>query len=60
MWDVREVKIIPLIISATGIIPKALHESIRMLNLPPTMYIAMQRAVVLQTTSIVRSFLEEF
>jgi len=36
--------VIPLVLSTTGIIPNKLHETFKMLNLRPDLYILMQEA----------------
>ena len=38
--------IIPLVLSTSGMIPNELHESLKLLNLPPALYIVMQKAVI--------------
>ncbi|KAI5731395.1 hypothetical protein M8J77_009341 [Diaphorina citri] len=59
IWHQNTVKILPIIISATGVIPKTLHESLKILNLNKNMYIQMQKSVIINTCSIVRRFLNE-
>jgi hypothetical protein len=49
--------IIIIIISATGIIPNSLSQSLKRLNLHPNTYIQMQKVVILGTCSTVRNFL---
>lgn len=56
-WGVKTVKTIPITISTTGVIPKNLHSSLRYLNIPPGIYIQLQKAVILNTCRIVRKFL---
>jgi hypothetical protein len=51
------VQVVPIVISATGIIPKSLSQSLKRLNLHPNTYIQMQKLVILGTCSIVRNFL---
>jgi hypothetical protein len=53
------VYIIPLVLSTTIIIPRKSHESLKLLNLAPAVYVIMQKAVILSTCSIVRKFLAE-
>jgi hypothetical protein len=48
---------VPIVISATGIIPKSLSQSLKRLNLHPNTYIQMQKVAILGTCSIVRNFL---
>lgn len=57
IWHQNKVVIVPIIISATGIIPKQLHEGIRTLNLNPNIYINIQKTVIINTCTLVRRFL---
>jgi hypothetical protein len=57
MWKQDAVQVVPILISATGIIPKSLSQSLKRLNLHPNTYIQMQKVVILGTCSIVRNFL---
>jgi hypothetical protein len=57
MWKQSRVSIIPLVISGIGLIPHKLHDSIKQLDLPPSTYIEMQKATIINTCSIVRKFL---
>jgi hypothetical protein len=57
MWKQDAVQMVPIVISATGIIPKSLSQSLKRLNLHPNTYIQMQKVVILGTCSIVRNFL---
>jgi len=41
VWEVEDVKMVPFEISTTGIIPKCLHESIKLLELSSTSFILM-------------------
>lgn len=56
MWHQERVTIIPLIISATGVTPKTLISNLSKLGIVNKIA-AIQKAVILSTTSIVRSFL---
>jgi hypothetical protein len=56
MWKQDAVRVVPIVISATGIIPKSLSQSLRRLSLHPNTYIQMQE-VVFGTCPIVRNFL---
>lgn len=56
-WKVNKVSIIPIVISATGVIPHSLHQSICKLNLPQNIYIKMQKSVILSTCNIVRKYI---
>jgi hypothetical protein len=57
MWKQDAVQVVPIVISATGIIPKSLSQSLARLNLHPNTYIQMLTVVILGTCSIVRNFL---
>lgn len=57
MWHQDIVKIVPIIISSTGLIPKTLHDSLKGLELPSNLYIPMQKAVILHTCNITRQVL---
>ncbi|CAH2106131.1 unnamed protein product [Euphydryas editha] len=57
LWKLQKVTIVPIVLSTTGVIPKQLHQSIKTLNLPPNIYILIQKAVILNTCRIVRKFL---
>jgi hypothetical protein len=46
------VQVVPIVISATGIIPKSLSQSLKRLNLHPNTYIQIQKVVILGTCSI--------
>lgn len=56
MWHLEDVRIVPVIISATGIVPKSLLRSLDELELRRELH-SIQKAVVLGTCSIVRKFL---
>lgn len=57
MWHQDIVKIIPIIVSSTGLIPKSLHDSLKGLELPPKLYIPIQKTVILHTCNITRQVL---
>ena len=59
IWQMKTAYIIPLVLSTTCIIPNKLHESLKLLNPHPVLYILMQKAVTLNTCRIVRKFLAE-
>ncbi|KAL0838863.1 hypothetical protein ABMA28_016889 [Loxostege sticticalis] len=59
IWNLDKVYIVPLVLSSTGVIPKHLHHSIKLLDLPQNAYITMQKAAILNTCRIVRRFLQE-
>jgi hypothetical protein len=59
IWKQNTVKVFPIVISSTGVIPKSLSQSLKRLNLHPITYIRlqMQKSAILGTCSIVRNFL---
>lgn len=57
MWDVDFVKIIPLVLSATGIIPRCLKENLEILGIKKNTAQVMQKSVILNTTRIIRKVL---
>ncbi|KAI5720807.1 hypothetical protein M8J77_011910 [Diaphorina citri] len=57
MWRLEKVEIVPIILSATGIIPKNLHQSLQDLGIQKNVFMLLQKAVILNTTRIVRKFL---
>lgn len=59
VWDMNKVYIVPLVISTTGVIPTILHHNLKLLNLNSTLFIKMQKAVILNICRIVRKFLDE-
>lgn len=56
-WNATDVKTIPIIMSSTGVVPKTLHTSLNTLDLPKSIYMLLQKAVILNTCRIVRKFL---
>jgi hypothetical protein len=59
IWELNMTYIIQLVIFTMSIIPNKLHESLKLLNLHPTLDILMQAAVIFNTCCIVRKFLAE-
>jgi hypothetical protein len=57
MWKQNTVKVIPIVITSTGVIPKSLSQSLKRLDLQPNTYIQMQKYVIFGTCLIVRNFL---
>jgi hypothetical protein len=56
-WKQKAAKVIPIVISSTGVISKSLSQSLTRLNLHPNTYIQLQKSVILGTCSVVRNFL---
>jgi len=57
MWKQKAARVIPIVISSTGVVPKSLSQSLTRLNLHPNTYIQLQKSVIVGTCSIVRNFL---
>ncbi|CAH2019234.1 unnamed protein product [Acanthoscelides obtectus] len=57
MWEMGNVSIIPVIIGATGEIPRKLHKSLEKLQLHPKIYLQLQKAALLGTCRTVRRVL---
>lgn len=57
MWNMRKVTIVPVILSALGVIPKSLRTSLKKIGIDYKVHTKMQKAVLLHTAGIVRSFL---
>jgi len=60
MWKMSKVYIVPLIISATGIVPNSLLKNLELLKLSQNLVIEIQKSVILNTCSIVRKFLNDY
>ncbi|XP_071052122.1 uncharacterized protein [Onthophagus taurus] len=54
MWNVESVRILPVVIGATGEVPMKLHESLKEMGVAPELYRRLQKAVVLQTCAGIR------
>jgi hypothetical protein len=59
LWKKQTVRVIPIIIAATGVIPKCLQDSLKMLDLPKDIYINIQKEVILGTCHITRKFMSQ-
>ena len=57
MWDVDSAIIVPIVVSASGLIAKSLEQHLRRLCLGSWIGGLIQKAVLLDTTRIVRRFL---
>lgn len=60
MWNLDRAVVVPIVVGATGEIPKRLLENLRTLQLDQTLYKPMQKSVLLDTCSIVRRVLGSF
>lgn len=58
-WHVNSVQTIPIVMSATGIVPKNLKTAIKDLGLKQGIIIQLQKAVILATTTLVRKVIGE-
>jgi hypothetical protein len=54
MWNQENVVIIPILLGATGEIPKSLVKSLKQLKLPEKLFIELQKIVILETCGIIR------
>ncbi|KAL1448060.1 hypothetical protein WDU94_013882, partial [Cyamophila willieti] len=57
LWDIEDVKIVPIIISTTGLIPKTIPKSLDILELPHHIIHRLQHSVILSSCHITRKFL---
>lgn len=57
MWKCERVRVIPIIMSNMGLVPKSLFKSLEELDLKPQNYQIIQKSVVLNTCHTVRRFL---
>ncbi|MBV2145222.1 MAG: hypothetical protein KTM48_00520, partial [Wolbachia endosymbiont of Pissodes strobi] len=60
MWQLDNVRILPLIISVNGLVHKNTSKHISELNLPANCILWMQKAVILGTVRIVRQVISPF
>lgn len=59
MWGLEKATIVPVVLSATGVIPKDLFKSLEIMGLQVSLHKLLQKVVVLNTTRIVRRFLSQ-
>ena len=59
MWDVGTAVIVPIVVSANGLIAKSLDQHLRRLSLGSWIKGLIQKAVLLDTARIVRRFLSQ-
>ncbi|XP_028174995.1 uncharacterized protein LOC114363470 [Ostrinia furnacalis] len=57
MWHQDIVRIVPIVISSTGVVPKTLSAALKLLEFHKNTYISLQKSIVIDTCSIVRRFL---
>ena len=56
-WRMNTVTVLPVVISATGVIPSTLHETLKKIDVTATSYTQMQKSIILNTCNMVRKFL---
>jgi hypothetical protein len=56
-WQVDHVKIVPIVLLTTGVIRNNLHVDIKNPDLEKHLYAKLKKSVIINTTSIVRAFL---
>ena len=59
IWNQQQVHIIPFIMSATGITHKTFIKHLQQLNLQSHIHTQTQKAIILKTCNIVRTFLRQ-
>jgi hypothetical protein len=58
LWCLEKISILPLIISATGIVPQSLFKNLKILDLGNTLVVEIQKGIILlYSCHIVRKFL---
>jgi hypothetical protein len=57
LWCLEKNSILPLIISATRIVPQSLFKNLKILNLENTLVVEIQKGILLYSCHIVRKFL---
>ncbi|KAL0274582.1 UNVERIFIED_CONTAM: hypothetical protein PYX00_002681 [Menopon gallinae] len=56
-WRMNSVRVVPIILSTLGAVPKTLHISLEALRLPYGTFLQLQKAAVINTCHIARKFL---
>jgi hypothetical protein len=57
LWCLEKLSILPLVISATGIVPQSLFKNLKILDLDNTLVVEIQKDILLYSCHIVRKFL---
>jgi hypothetical protein len=57
LWCLEKKSILPLIISATGIVPQSLFKNLKILDLGNTLVVEIQKGILLYSCHILRKFL---
>ncbi|CAH1110291.1 unnamed protein product [Psylliodes chrysocephalus] len=58
-WNATSVRVVPIIVGATGEIPKNLKKQLEIINLPANTYLNLQKSVILSTCNIMRKILNQ-
>jgi hypothetical protein len=59
LWSLEKISILPLIISATGIVPQSLFKNLKILDLENTLVVEIQKGILLYSCHIVRYVLRQ-
>jgi hypothetical protein len=57
LWCLEKISILPLVISATGLVPQTLFKNLKILDLDNTLVVKIQKGILLYSCHIVRKFL---
>jgi hypothetical protein len=57
LWCLEKISILPLVISATEIVPQSLFKNLKILDLDNTLVVEIQKGILLYLCHIVRKFL---
>jgi hypothetical protein len=57
LWCLEKISILPLVISATGIVPQSLFKNLKILDLDNTLVVEIQKGILLYSCHILRKFL---
>jgi hypothetical protein len=57
LWSLEKKSVLPLIISATGIVPQSLLRNLKILDLENTLVVEIQKGILLYSCHTVRKFL---
>jgi hypothetical protein len=58
LWCLEKISILPLVISATGIVPQSLYKNLKILDLDNTLVVEIQKGILLYSCHFVRKFLK--
>jgi hypothetical protein len=57
LWGLEKISILPLVISATGIVPQYIFKNLKILDLDNTLVVEIQKGILLYSCHIVMNFL---